>query len=590
MKPPAVAGFLVRLPASSRASLAAGGARSRLRAAGVRFELEPLFEARPGSPAALGVGAAGGWQWHVAKPTSALDGAHAWEVAHALNAAAAAAAGGPVLVEPDFIQEWPYENPRVRAGGSPAASDACVFNDQVASLPKVDGRFAWHLDDGFSQLRRARTAAAGAGTTAAIRIAHLDTGYDPTHHTVPAHVRTDLQRNVVDDQPAGDAHDPGPRGGIGSPGHGTGTLSILAGNRIAWTQNGYTFNDVIGGAPDAEIVPVRVGRSVVHLLTSNIARGIYYAASLCADERTRVHVLSMSMGGVASAAWADAVNLAYDAGIVFVAAAGNNFSAGFFGVPTHFIVYPARFRRVIAACGVMADRTPYYGLPFGTMQGSWGPASKMATAVSAYTPNTPWAELGCPGIVDLDGAGTSAATPQVAAAAALYLQRHAAVLFDTARYPEPWMRVEAVRQALFAKADKTANGGSPEKLGNGILQAADALLLQPPLATALHEAAPDSAVFPLLRVLTGVGIASSSQADTMLALEATQLAHRWAREEQPNPIETAVPDPDLPAEAIPPAQVRRFLEAVLEHPDASAPLRERVAQARRTLLSDDVLE
>ena len=42
----------------------------------------------------------------------------------------------------------------------------------------------------------------------------------------------------------------------------------------------------------------------------------------------------MSMGGIASAAWADAVNMAYEAGIVFVAAAGNNFSAGIFGFPT----------------------------------------------------------------------------------------------------------------------------------------------------------------------------------------------------------------------------------------------------------------
>src|SRR5262249_17401718 len=142
---------------------------------------------------------------------------------------------------------------------------------------------------------------------------------------------------------------------------------------------------------------------------------INYAAESCARESSCIHVMSMSMGGVASQAWADAVNKAYDAGIVYVAAAGNNFSAGFFGVPTRFIVYPARFRRVIAACGVMADAKPYYGLAFGKMQGNWGPASKMATALSAFTPNISWAELGCEGIVDMDGQGTSAATPQVAA-------------------------------------------------------------------------------------------------------------------------------------------------------------------------------
>ena len=48
----------------------------------------------------------------------------------------------------------------------------------------------------------------------------------------------------------------------------------------------------------------------------------------------------------------------------------------------------------------------------------------MDTALAAYTPNMPWAEINCPTIVDMDGAGTSAATPQVAAAAALWLQKY----------------------------------------------------------------------------------------------------------------------------------------------------------------------
>src|SRR5262249_53903950 len=153
----------------------------------------------------------------------------------------------------------------------------------------------------------------------------------------------------------------------------------------------------------ARIVPVRIGNSVVQVTTSSVAQGINYAAELCAAEETRVHVMSMSMGGVASAAWADAVNKAYDAGIVYVAAAGNNFSAVIFGFPTHQIVYPARFRRVIAACGVMADRRPYYGLRTGTMQGNWGPRGAMATALSAYTPNIAWARWGCSDIVRMDG-------------------------------------------------------------------------------------------------------------------------------------------------------------------------------------------
>jgi len=538
-----------------------------------------------------GLTASTGWEWHLARTTQSLQGAHAWDLAHsALQQNAGLSAAGAVYIEPDLIQSWdcqssPEEGFRLAAG---TTADACAFHDQMSSLPSVRERFAWHLDDDFSQLRAARGATGPPGANPQIRIAHLDTGYDRQHATFPAHVRLDLQRNFMDDQTSNDAHDPASTGILKNPGHGTATLALLAGNRYVASQNGYRFDDLVGGAPEAEIVPIRVGTSVVQILTSSIAGGIHYAADLCADQARAVHVLSMSMGGVASAAWADAVNLAYEAGIVLVTAAGNNFSAGFFGFPTHFIVYPARFRRVIAVCGVMANRTPYYGLPFHTMQGNWGPHSKMATALSAHTPNTCWAKLGCENLVNMDAEGTSAATPQIAAAAALYLQKHAATLLDHAQYPEPWMRVEAVRKALFSSADKSADGGSIEKLGNGILQASRALAQLPAPASSLQKTAWDNPTFPFLRVLTGMGVAASPQADAMLALEATQLAQQWNRQDTPNPLEDALGDPDLPPEAISDVQISKFLEGILNHPNTSKQLKERAQQVRTSLFSSPV--
>src|SRR5207249_4975696 len=65
-------------------------------------------------------------------------------------------------------------------------------------------------------------------------------------------------------------------------------------------------------------------------------------------------------------------------------------------------------------------------------------------------------------------------------------------------------------------------------------------------------------------------------AQRMLALEATQLSQRWDRSESPNPVESAVPDPDLPAEAVSPAQRRTYLEALLAHPHASQRLKEHI--------------
>jgi subtilisin family serine protease len=564
--------------------------RSQVRVRGATFELTPLFAVSEPAMTRAGAlpraAAQGGWEWHLAETAGAADAQNAWELAHAISrGVAAGATNAPVIVEPDLIQDWPYENPATRdRHANLAASDtACLFNDQVPSLPHIDRDFAWHLNDERTELRKARSLSQFAETR--IRIGHLDTGYDPAHQSFPKHfpgqVRADLQRNFVKGEPENDARDPGKRGFLKNPGHGTGTLSILAGDRHRMLTNGYNFDDLLGGAPDAEIVPIRIGTSVVQLLTSSVASGIAYAVQLCAADSTRIHVLSMSMGGVASVAWADAVNMAYEAGIVFVAAAGNNFSAGGFGFPAQSIVYPARFRRVIAACGAMANRRPYFGLPTGTMQGNWGPQSKMATAMAAYTPNIAWAELGCSGIVDMDGAGTSSSTPQIAAAAALYLQKHAVSLLDAATYPEQWMRVEAVRRALFAAADKSADGGSTDKLGNGLLRAATTLAIGPPVAGSLHKTPGDSAIFPLLRVLTGLGVTPSG--DVMLALEATQLIHRWPDRSKPNPLETATPDPDLPPEAIPVADLGTFLAALADHPDASTHLKTRTAEARRAL-------
>ena len=212
-------------------------------------------------------------------------------------------------------------------------------------------------------------------------IAHLDTGFDPRHSTLPANLRLDLQRNFVDGEAAGDAHDPGinTQDPLDNPGHGTGTLGILAGNQRP-------VGDFLAAQRWRDVVPMRIAKSELVLLkTSALAKALDHVSGGNAGRRL-ADVVSLSMGGVASRAWADAVNKAYEAGVCIVAAAGNNFSAGVVGVPTRFIVYPARFRRVIAACGVMANRAPYFGLPFGKMQGILGAAEQDGDGVGRLHP------------------------------------------------------------------------------------------------------------------------------------------------------------------------------------------------------------
>lgn len=577
---PSMNGFLMRVPsdmAQPLASVGEGAVRDGFSIAGTEFEFELLFaRSTTGRPLAA---APGRKEWIIARPKDPILRGNPWEIVHEARKTMAhgtglAAGVAPDWIEPDLVQDWIPQTPASEFGLS--AADVCVFEDQIQDLPRRPAEFAWHLGDGFTQLADARQQV--GPNPAVVRIVHLDTGYDPDHVTYQKDfVDGRLQRNFIDRELLRDARDPGNTGVLRNPGHGTATLALLAGGSFQFHGSGYVFDGQLGGAPQTRIVPVRIGNSVVQLTTSSVARGIQYATDLCRREQTRVHVISMSMGGVASQAWADAVNAAYEAGIVYVAAAGNNFSAGFFGVPTHQIVYPARFRRVIAACGVMADRKPYYNLKLGTMQGNWGPQSSMATAMSAFTPNVPWARIGCENLVNMDGAGTSSATPQIAATAALYLQRYAGELFDRQRYPEPWMRVEAVRRALFLSADKSADGGSNEKLGNGILRALDALEFAPANPATLRMTPRDSAGFPFLNVLFRRGLSDSTE-DQMLQLEATQLIQRWRDTQQENPLERAVDDPDRPVEDVSQDQINAFMESVSDHPEASKLLRSRAKE------------
>jgi hypothetical protein len=115
------------------------------------------------------------------------------------------------------------------------------------------------------------------------------------------------------------------------------------------------------------------------------------------------------------------------------------------------------------ACGLRRHGrwARYAGLKLGTMQGNFGPGSKMDTALGAYTPNVPWAQIDCKTIVDMDGAGTSAATPQIAAAATYGSP-------GLLGCGQPVFRTldarQAVRNALFKSALKSTGAMGPDDL------------------------------------------------------------------------------------------------------------------------------
>ena len=519
------------------------------------LELQPILTV---PPTADGLGLA-------ADPATWLRVSHPdveenpWETAHRLmerGSPFAAARSRVEAAEPDLEQVWPWDTPARTELGFGAAP-VCAFDDQNASggLAKGPGP-AWNLGDHFSQLRAAREKVGARQSN--VLIAQLDTGFDPRHETLPEGLRLDLQRNFVSNEAENDASDQGPDGKLSNRGHGTGTLSILAGNKLDGTVPGFKdYTDYLGGAPLAGVMPIRIADWVVRFSLSSMILGIDYART------TGAHVLSMSMGGVSSQALVDAVNRAYDAGLMLVTAAGNNLA----GLPSpKSIVFPARLRRVLAACGVMADGRAYAGLAVGTMQGNFGPPEKMKTAIGAYTPNVPWAQIGCGSVVDMDGAGTSAATPQVAAAAALWIAEH----WDTVQaYPEPWMRIEAARRALFRSAQKSTPRMSPaethEKLGQGVLRALDALAEAPPRARDLVKLPLGESTWPWLNLVFGGGVnLAEDKRRAMFALELTQMAQRVAE------VEAAMPEPE--GADPPPAACNRYLEAALDAGKPSKPL------------------
>ncbi len=535
-----------------------------LRAAASRVNLEPLYDDTPQPSATFGIDAEPRW-FLAAMPDG---GGTPWDVAHARVADQLGVAESDVIfAEPDLVHTVFQDTNGVPAGQPFAAAEDCTANPQDGANGKAIGPagvFAWHLRPDFSQLGDARDAVVFKEPRT--RIAHIDTGYFAAQVTLPKNIRHDLERSFVDgDRNPGSAQNPGNHPLLlDNHDHGTGTLSILAGGKVP------AFGDaVLGGAPDAEILPLRVADSVVLLRTSALARALVYATQNGCD------VVSLSMGGLPTDAWAEAVDTAYEAGLCICAAAGNHTGI----VPPKVLVYPARYPRALAVCGVMADGKPYANLTGGVLEGSFGPDSVMKDAIAAFTPNIPWARFGCQDAVRLNGEGTSAATPQVAAAVALWLEKYKDLL------PRNYQRVEAVRNALFSAARKQ----DPGHFGNGILQARAALDVKPVLN--LQRSAKSDNSFAFLRLVSGLGITDTPPRERMFNLE---LAQRWLV----NPdLQQIVPDPEAATE-LAPDQMKRVMDAIIGDTGASLALRKHVAErypvvtgapAVRTEASKDVI-
>ena len=337
------------------------------------------------------------------------------------------------------------------------------------SEPEVGTTYDWHLH--ACAIPQAWSLIAGGNFSAidwqAIRVGHVDTGYRPHRAlgwsgTTPTFVDTTRDRNFC----ARDVGLPGhsinealdPLRGGAFDGHGTRTSSVLAGRYQSSSSTG-TVTGYFGAAPGVPIVPVRISDSV---LISDEQDGLAKAIHHLVNEQCKV--ISLSMGfplffGAASVKRVvrDAVNLAYDRGVIVVCASGNYL---------HDVVAPAALSRTIAVGGTTPSDDTW-------QHGSCGPEVDIcAPASDVYRASV---DRGGAPIYGL-GDGTSFATALVAGVAALWHVHHGGAI--TAKYTQPWQVAEAFKRLLKSTA-RRPNGWDTGHYGAGIVSAFD--LLSAPL-------------------------------------------------------------------------------------------------------------
>ena len=383
-----------------------------------------------------------------------------------------------------------------KAPPCPENPDGFIVSCSPASFqwPNVT-RVSWHLDDDHTELRKAQTRAQPYFERGkVVRIAHLDTGYYKTKDSItPVRFNTDLSRSFIPDDRCGPKGIDCYQGGLPN-GHGPATLSVLAGGKVKFAGgNGYpNYDDYLGGAPLAEVFTYRVSPSVVLLWPLHVGQGIFSAVENDAD------VISMSMGGVPSYFLRDAVNTAYDRGTPMFFAAADFIRLPIpivaVEVPPHTMVYPARFTTATPVSGMTAKSRSYglnpswflsvlRGDAFSwMMRGSYGPAHMMKNrALTTMSPNIT-ARYGTASFpanqVKFSFSGTSAATPQAAAAAALWLQVHRDEFNDTEW--RSWVKTQSAYDALTTSASLPNGRDSVELFGAGLLQANKALDVRRP--------------------------------------------------------------------------------------------------------------
>lgn len=348
------------------------------------------------------------------------------------------------------------------------------------------------------QLFPAPTGPTGDMPWADIPVGHIDTGC--TRHPAlgfvagkSRHVKADLGLNLFKDMqpPDYDAipgtippEEDGPfdnlTGAFG--GHGTRTLSTLTG---FYDVESDSIPPFYGAAPGATVIPYRVTNSII---IDHVQRQIAQAIDDATSKGCRV--ISMSLGGIIPwSGLANAIDRAYEAGVIVCAAAGNVISE---------VTYPGRYNRTITLGGASPDGAANFTAWKDSSRGQFvdvcGPADgiRRASIELRKGKQVPFISGG--------GNGTSFATAMCAGIAVLWLAKRKAELNATYGAPS-WKWPAAFKQLIKTTAitpadlDPAKPAWDTANYGAGLYQAGKLLAAALPAAASLHREAKAGAPF-----------------------------------------------------------------------------------------------
>lgn len=405
----------------------------------------------------------------------------AWDVAERIERLPHVSACSPDLATPTdgvltterrILQPAPFESEIYNRGDAELNEHyfkeewktACwIVNKQVKAHKGGNGIrwWNWYAINHPSSLEALQGWVTIKSNLSKLALVQLDTGYS-THSKVANGFNLENDIDFVDDDPT--ARDEEVKGVMKHPYHGTRTASIIIGGKLKLNYKECDGNAGLlsgEGKPFLQVTPYRIANSVVLLGRIKV---LVEAAKRAIT--TGSDVMFMCMGVYPRPMIDYVARMAYEYGVIWVCAAGNEVEA---------IVAPASYPGTIAVAATNPNDKPWRGSSYGAQIDIAAPGEKVYVPFLDKDKNE----------IMVYGDGTSYATPHIATAAMLWKAKHLQVL--ETKYAKPWQRVEAFRYCLRKSARKPKEWNAA-KYGAGILDMQALLAIDLPEVNKLKHA------------------------------------------------------------------------------------------------------